>query len=140
MLGKLIKYDLKVSSKLFILLHAAYLFVCIISRILYMNKLDFKGPEEPVIISLALFISVLSILMTALMIFTELHIAFRFYRSMFSREGYLSWTLPRLRNAASMGKDHLRLHTCRGRHHTYSSRNTDPHNRKKHYLCVQPDC
>ena len=94
MLGKLIKYDLKVSSKLFILLHAAYLFVCIISRILYMNKLDFKGPEEPVIISLALFISVLSILMTALMIFTELHIAFRFYRSMFSREGYLSWTLP----------------------------------------------
>ena len=94
MLGKLIKYDLKVSAKLFILLHAAYLLVCVISRFLYMDNLNFQGPAEPVVISLTLFISVLTILMTALMIFTELHIALRFYRSMFSREGYLSWTLP----------------------------------------------
>lgn len=94
MLGKLIKYDLKVSAKLFILLHAAYLLVCVISRFLYMDNLNFQGPAEPVVISLTLFISVLTILMTALMIFTELHIALRFYRSMFSREGYLSWILP----------------------------------------------
>ena len=42
MLGKLIKYDLKAAAKIFILLHAMYLFICIAARLFYMDRLSFK--------------------------------------------------------------------------------------------------
>ena len=94
MLGKLIKYDLKSAAKIFVLLHAMYLFICIAARLFYMNRLDFKDVTEPLVLSLILLFSLLTLLISALMIFTEMQVAFRFYRSLFSKEGYLSWTLP----------------------------------------------
>ena len=94
MLGKLIKYDLKAAAKLFILLHAIYLLICVAARFLYMNRLDFGRVNEPLVISLILFICLFSLLISALSIVTWLQVAFRFYRNLFSKEGYLSWTLP----------------------------------------------
>lgn len=95
MLSKLIKYDLKSTAKLFLLLHGIYLLICIMIRVLYMNRLDFSGEtNEMVILSLLLLICLMSLLVSALSIFTWLQIAFRFYRHLFSKEGYLSWTLP----------------------------------------------
>lgn len=94
MLGKLIKYDLKAAAKIFILLHAMYLFICIAARLFYMDRLSFNDVTEPLVLSLILFFSLLVLLISALMIFTEMQVAFRFYRSLFSKEGYLSWTLP----------------------------------------------
>lgn len=94
MLGKLIKYDLRSSAKIFILLHAVYLLICFIARFLYMDRLRFENVTEPLVLSLVLFFSLMALLLSALMIFTCMQIAFRFYRSLFSKEGYLSWTLP----------------------------------------------
>lgn len=94
MLGKLIKYDLKSFAKIFILLHAIYLLICFIARFFYMDRLNFENATEPLVLSLVLFFSLMTLLLSALMIFTWMQVAFRFYRSLFSKEGYLSWTLP----------------------------------------------
>lgn len=94
MLGKLIKYDLKAAAKIFILIHAVYLFVCLIARFLYMDRLSFAEVTEPLVFSLVLFITLMTVLISALSIFTQMQVAFRFYRNLFSKEGYLSWTLP----------------------------------------------
>ena len=94
MLGKLIKYDLKSAARIFILLHAVYLFICFMARFFYMNRLSFRDVTEPLVLSLVLFFSLMTLLISALMIFTWMQVAFRFYRNLFSKEGYLSWTLP----------------------------------------------
>lgn len=94
MLGKLIKYDLKSSAKIFVLLHAALLLACTAGRIFFMDRLDFNAPANTLIAPITI-IAVLGIfLMTAVGLCTSLLITFRFYRNLFSREGYLSWTLP----------------------------------------------
>lgn len=94
MLGKLIKYDLKSSAKLFLLIHGIFLVFCVIFRFFYMDKIVLSIDNEMLILSLTLFITLFSLLVSALMFFTLLQIAFRYYRNLFSREGYLSWTLP----------------------------------------------
>ena len=94
MLGKLIKYDLKSAAKLFILLHGIYLFICLTLRLIYVNRLDFNSPPELLITSIVLFSTIYIVLVSALALCTSLQIVFRFYRNLFSKEGYLSWTLP----------------------------------------------
>lgn len=94
MLGKLIKYDLQAASRIFILIHGIYILICLAARFFYMDKLNFDNPTELLVTSLALFMILYIVLISALGIFTSLQIAFRFYKNLFSREGYLSWTLP----------------------------------------------
>lgn len=96
MLGKLIKYDLKSSGKLFILLHGIFLIFCALVRLIFMDGLDLTSPvdDNMVILSLFLFFTIFTVLVSALTFYTLLQIAFRYYRNLFSREGYLSWTLP----------------------------------------------
>ena len=96
MLGKLIKYDLKSSGKLFLLLHGIFLVFCVLMRFIYMNRLDLITPvdEKMLVVSLLLFFTLFTVFVSALMFYTILQIAFRYYRNLFSREGYLSWTLP----------------------------------------------
>lgn len=94
MLGKLIKYDLKASAKLFILLHALFLAACLFCRVFFISHIDFNGPEEPLITACAIILALTLFLITALSLGTWLIVTFRFYRNLFSREGYLSWTLP----------------------------------------------
>lgn len=95
MLGKLIKYDLKASAKLFILLHALFLAACIFCRILFINRLDFiHSSEQSLVTAIAIITSLMIFLVVALNLGSWLLITFRFYRNLFSREGYLSWTLP----------------------------------------------
>lgn len=94
MLGKLIKYDLKYAAKIFFLLHVIYLLICLVARFFYMDRLRFEEPVEPLVFSLILFVTLMTLLISALSIFTWMQVAFRFYRNLFSKEGYLSWTLP----------------------------------------------
>ena len=94
MLGKLIKYDLKSSAKLFILLHAAFLLVCGAGRLFYMDRLDFHAPAETLVAPISIISALGIFLVSAITLCTSLLIMFRFYRNLFSREGYLSWTLP----------------------------------------------
>ena len=78
MLGKLIKYDLKSAARIFILLHAVYLFICFMARFFYMNRLSFRDVTEPLVLSLVLFFSLMTLLISALMIFTWMQVAFGF--------------------------------------------------------------
>ena len=96
MLGRLIKYDLKSSGKLFILLHGIFLIFCILMRFIYMDRLDLLAPvdEKMLVVSLLLFFTIFTVFVSALMFYTLMQIAFRYYRNLFSKEGYLSWTLP----------------------------------------------
>ena len=110
MLGRLIKYDLKSSGKLFILLHGIFLIFCILMRFIYMDRLDLLAPvdEKMLVVSLLLFFTIFTVFVSALMFYTLMQIAFRYYRTLFSKEGYLSWTLRGIRHPASVGKDHIR--------------------------------
>lgn len=99
MLGKLIKYDIKASLKLFVLVHALFLVACSLIRFFIIDNLDFTLSEDSVIendLVLALtVILTLSIFFTVLVcLCTEIQIAYRFYKNLFSKEGYLTWTLP----------------------------------------------
>lgn len=94
MLVKLIKYDIKFSSKIFVLLHAAFLLVCAAGRIFIMDRLDFHAPSRTLIAPITIIIVLGVFLISAVSLCTALLITFRFYRNLFSREGYLSWTLP----------------------------------------------
>lgn len=94
MLGKLIKYDLEAVARIFIPIHAVFLLFCFAARFFYMDRLNFNTIDEPLVLSLVLFGTVITLLYSALSIFTWLLIAFRFYRNLFSKEGYLTWTLP----------------------------------------------
>lgn len=94
MLGKLIKYDFKASAKIFILFHAAFILACLLCRILFVDHLRFDAPIDPLVTSIAVFSSLMIFLCIAVNFATWLQITFRFYRNLFSREGYLSWTLP----------------------------------------------
>lgn len=94
MLGKLIKYDLKYAAKIFLLIHGAYLVVCFLMRFLFLDRMDFSDGPEKLVVPITLLILIFVFLIAAVSLATSLLIALRFYRNMFSREGYLSWTLP----------------------------------------------
>lgn len=94
MLGKLIKYDLKSSGKIFVLLHVIFLLLCGAGRIFFMNRLDFGAPAKTLLAPITIVFTLGVFLVTALSFCTLLLITFRFYRNLFGREGYLSWTLP----------------------------------------------
>lgn len=94
MLGKLIKYDLKYAKKIFILVHAAFLLGNIIMRLLVMDRIDYGAAEESLVISITLILVLEIFLMCGVSLATNLIVALRFYRNLFSREGYLTWTLP----------------------------------------------
>lgn len=94
MLGKLIKYDLKFSAKIFILLHVIFLLACAAGRIIFMDRLDFSAPVDTLIAPITIVFTLDIFLSTVIALCTSLLITFRFYRNLFSREGYLNWTLP----------------------------------------------
>ena len=66
MLGKLIKYDLRASAKIFILLHAAFLLVCAAARLLVMDRLDFHAPAETLIAPITVMLVLGTFLISAL--------------------------------------------------------------------------
>lgn len=95
MLGKLIRYDLKASAKIFLLFHLVYLVACLLGRIFFINRMDFiDAPEDSLIAPLAIVICLVTVSIVAVNFCSWLMVTFRFYRNLFSREGYLSWTLP----------------------------------------------
>ena len=83
MLKKLIKYDLKYGAKIFIVIHALLWIAAIFGRVFFLDRIDFDAPTEQLVSVLVLFFSA-----------TALLIAARFYKNLFTDEGYLTWTLP----------------------------------------------
>lgn len=93
MLGKLIKYDLKYGYKIIFIVHAVLMVACIMGRFV-LNKVDFRAPSEALGAMLAIFIALFALLIAGVSFATCAVIAVRFYRNLFTDEGYLTWTLP----------------------------------------------
>lgn len=93
MLGKLVKYDLKYGYKIILIVHAILLFACILGRFI-LNGVDFNAPTEALGASLAIFITFFTLLLVGASFATCAVITVRFYKNLFTDEGYLTWTLP----------------------------------------------
>lgn len=104
MLGKLIKHDLKTLSRYLIPLHAAILFLSLIGRLFVTGSADWSEPSPLLIIYSAGFCFILVTASSC----TSILIAVYYYRNLFSKHGYLSWTIP-----ASSGQ-HLASKTITG--------------------------
>lgn len=94
MLGKLIKYDLKYGVKIFGILHGILLTASILGRFLFVNKIDFYADPEIIFSSVSPFIALYVLLFTSISLGVTAMLSVRFYRNLFTDEGYLSWTLP----------------------------------------------
>lgn len=90
MLGKLFKHEWKTASKMLLLIHGCMLIFAILGRIF----LEVSGglESESIISGLLVFMFIMVICSTAL--FTYLYIAYRFYKNVFTDQGYLTNTLP----------------------------------------------
>lgn len=95
MLGKFMKYEAKASGKIMLLLCAALVAVTAIEGVLIAVLRNWRG-ETPQAGRLLLEIfSVVYILALLMALFgAVVYLCFRFYRSMFSEQGYLTHTLP----------------------------------------------
>lgn len=94
MLGNLLKFDLKYGMKVFLLLHGILIILSLLGRFLFLDQLSFIDPDAALVSNIALFVSAMVFLLMAVCFCTWLIIAFRFYRNLFTGEGYLTWTLP----------------------------------------------
>lgn len=94
MLGKMIKYDLKSSVRVFILIHAVFIAICAGGRIFFMDRIDFNAPARVLVAPISIAFTTAIFLIAAISLCTSLMITVRFYRNLFGKESYLTWTLP----------------------------------------------
>jgi hypothetical protein len=100
MLGKLIKYEWKGSSRILLPLNLFLLLLALLGRI----SVDVRYISEdlPVITGIAMLFYIFGIFIISFT--TSIYLAYRFYKSLFSDEGYLSFTLPVTQNQLLVSK------------------------------------
>lgn len=97
MLGKLIKYDLKAVNRYLIVIHAFLILASVFMRIFLTGRLFAEGIDfdnQKTAVYFILFFTAFVLLIGAIAFATQLIIAMRFYKNLFSAEGYLTHTLP----------------------------------------------
>lgn len=104
MLGKLIKYDLKSTSKVLILVHAFLLLSAFLMRIFMTGQIQLEDVEDSSNILMALTILLYSLIVMGASFATSIIVAVRFYKNLFSDEGYLTNTLPVSRGILLLAK------------------------------------
>lgn len=93
MLGKLIRYDLKSTTKFLVIIHIFLVAASVFGRIFLTGRLDFESDElNELLLTLAFVVYI--IIFAGVSYGTYIVIAVRFYKNMFSDEGYLTNTLP----------------------------------------------
>jgi len=100
MLRKLIKHDFKSLSRYLILLHAFLLIIAFIGRIFVISNVQTGTPTA--LETLYMLTFVISLVSAA--IGTSVIIGMHFYKSLYSTQGYLSWTLPVTANQHLLSK------------------------------------
>ena len=97
MLKKLFKYEWKASSRLLLAVYGIVILFSILSRI-FMEVSGISGAGEegiPILETIAALFLMLSVVMICCsLVFTWVFIAYRFYKSVFTEQGYLTNTLP----------------------------------------------
>lgn len=90
MLSKLMKHELKATSRLLLPLYIALLFISLINRLVFQLNI-----QEGVLMFFTGFLVVAQIvLIFAILVTTMLLMIIRFYKNLLSDEGYLMFTLP----------------------------------------------
>jgi hypothetical protein len=101
MLGKLLKYEIKATSRWFLPLYVAIIFSAIINKFLFVTPIVNKAFEQNnsfvnimqgIISSVSMFLYVA--LFFGLFVATLIVVIQRFYKSLLGDEGYLMFTIP----------------------------------------------
>jgi len=87
MLGKLLKYEIKATSRVFLPLYSVLIVFAIINSFMHFNADDFSIPQ---FITLTLYILIL----VGMFVASFIVMIQRFYKNLLSEEGYLMFTLP----------------------------------------------
>jgi hypothetical protein len=89
MLGKLIKHEWKAVGKILAIVHLALILMAIVGKIMLSIQVL---SEAGLLWRMLLLIYVFSVI--AVGVGTHIYLAIRFYKNMYTDEGYLSFTLP----------------------------------------------
>ncbi len=94
MFGKLLKHEIIDTCKIFALLDVVALVLGLVVGVVAFGALHIEDMPTPLIILLTLGAVGYILLLSALSVLTLVYIVVHFYRSMFSAQGYLTFTLP----------------------------------------------
>lgn len=94
MLGKLIKYDFRSLNRFLIIMHAFLLLSAVFIRVLFTGRIHEHMPDSQLDFTVLMITVLCVIIITAISFGTQLIIAARFYKNLFTDEGYLTRTLP----------------------------------------------
>ncbi|MDD6436167.1 MAG: hypothetical protein PUF77_07285 [Clostridiales bacterium] len=100
MLGKLIKYDLSSVSRILLPLHGFLILITLMGKGLIMLSRSITFPDLLIVLMILLYV----LYAAAVSIVTMVLLIYSFYRSMFSNEGYLTFTLPVSENSLLLSK------------------------------------
>lgn len=102
MLGKLIKYDLKSLNRFLVMIHALLLLTALLVRYFLTGQIHSSTPQNSLLLALSITLYVL--ILIAVSFATAIIITIRFYKNLFSDEGYLTHTLPVTRGQHLLSK------------------------------------
>lgn len=95
MLGKLLKHELFATGKILLPLNILLILATLFGKVLISLSVFPKGELSPISsVILVLLLTVYILILIALSVITTIYIVVRYYKTMFSREGYLTFTLP----------------------------------------------
>ncbi|EEG74810.1 hypothetical protein [[Clostridium] hylemonae] len=94
MLGKLIKYDLKALNRFLVIIHAFLILSALAGRFFLTSRIQFTEVSDTTSLMMMLCFTLYFLIVAGVVFGTEMIIAVKFYKNLFSNEGYLSRTLP----------------------------------------------
>lgn len=103
MLRRLFKYDIKALNRFLIIIHAFLLISTLLGRIFLTGRINFNSKELSQTLFMFAFLLYFLIFMSVSM-GTYIIIGVRFYKNLFSDEGYLTLTLPVTRGQLLLSK------------------------------------
>ena len=100
MLGKLIKHEFRALSRFLLPIHILLLVACLIGRFMFQAMDTMDLPNVILIVSFVFLISIWIVVPCA----TSILIVVRYYKSLYTDEGYLTLTLPATRGQLLFSK------------------------------------
>ena len=100
MLGKLIKHEFRALSRFLLPIHILLLVACLIGRFMFQAMVTMDLPNVILIVSFVFLISIWIVVPCA----TSILIVVRYYKSLYTDEGYLTLTLPATRGQLLFSK------------------------------------
>jgi hypothetical protein len=96
MLGKLLKYELKATSRLLLYMYLGLIIIAVVNMVtMPINRMEAGGQTHDVMTILSGLLIVIYVIMAiAAIVVTSVYLVVRFYRNQLGDEGYLMFTLP----------------------------------------------